>query len=320
MISTKMSFISFGQTFLILTFLMILSGFRIFRPNMEKWQTQSILLLSVTQYSLISSFNFLNIASQRNIAQIGLVVFNISMLGYVAMSIILNYQYLRRNLETIRQMQQFSPSRALDQAAAAWNRSLAIVCSSGCIIIFYYTYEIIFHLVIDMYIIPMDERSSMTSEMLSILHEACDALVIIFLIAIIDKKLLFEKAVAYRVIFPCRSSLYEGYQEEELVELYQLNLQLSEMRDIVTFNEVTISLKDDKAHQRSKEEAIVAEDIIVVVPPTDEENLPMSDILIATLNTEEPTAPPLPAELPPESELNNTIASEDCVFLDSEAD
>lgn len=124
--------------------------------------------------------------------------------------------------------------------------NLSILIASNLIIGTYYVYEIIFHLFVDLYLVPIEQREPMISELIGVIHELCDSIVLFMIASLLDKRFYFERSYMISILVPWQKPAPIPQIEIEMRpiqmgQIYHLTISNKEQENL-EFKEFTVIL------------------------------------------------------------------------------
>lgn len=190
-VSLRITMATVGQTFLTLVFLLILSGFKITRNNLEKWHLKQVIFFSLIQYTLDSFYMLMWSTLGLNTKYLTQVLRGFYFFSMIILTIWNGFQNQKDivfRINAVQEMRNFRETRNLFLIQTRMRKRQQMGFHASIILSFYYIYELVFHLLIEETLIPGSERNAYAySEILMFLHEICDFIVMTLLVLLVSQ-------------------------------------------------------------------------------------------------------------------------------------
>ena len=140
--------------------MIILNGYQVCRNQLKKCRVRQILVITVINYSIYSTFQFtIESKSVMSNVEAALNVFNFGMLFITVINVFINYRVLNQKLRNLALQPTQERGHRIRLIKRHLEDKMRITLSSGILILAYYIFEILIFLVLDFYVSPLEARS-----------------------------------------------------------------------------------------------------------------------------------------------------------------
>ncbi len=156
-VSLRITMATVGQTFLTLVFLLILSGFKITRNNLEKWHLKQVIIFSLVQYTLDSFYMLMWSTLGWNTKFLTQALRGLYFFSMIILTIWNGFQNQKDilfRINAVQEMRDYRETRNLFLIQTRMRKRQQMGYHSSIILTFYYVYELLFHLFIQDTLIP----------------------------------------------------------------------------------------------------------------------------------------------------------------------